>query len=357
MVNRLSSEHPQTLPFRTIKKGLQTFLLFTILGMTLAYIWKTPANLQLILEKMEIRWLWLVLPLLALDFLLGGLRYRLFFDGKILPHISLWDCMRSNWANMFMGVVTPFQTGGGAAQMYILWRCGATLAQGALVSLINFAATLLFFQIAALLAYWILPGNLFGEHFTPVLQTGFMVVAGVTALVCSILGFPGFGLQLLQRLARILPHRPARLKQAALRLSEGLSHQIQDFGEDFSHILKQKKMTLLWTAIATNALFFNKYIIGYVLARALFPDVPFGSFIGIQILQLFLIYFAPTPGASGIAEFSSTWLMSPLLPEQILLVFTVAWRFFTTFFAAILGAVVLLLDIRKLGGLRGSYFP
>ncbi len=346
MANR-SSEAPQLPSSRAMRRGLQVFLMATLTGLGLVYWWKTPSGLTRILSSMDWAWLSLVLPLLTADFLLGGWRYRLFFDGRTLPRISLWDCMRSNWANIFLGVVTPFQSGGGAAQLYVLWRCGATVAQAVLVSLINFTATLLFFQVAALTAYWALPGHLVSGGFSQTLEVSFLVVFAFTGLVVLTLFFPNVGFRLLATLARTLPEGWTGWRGWIERGQARLERQVRAFADDFRRLRERRKSRFYLTALATVALFGNKYLMGYVLARSLHPDVPFVPFLALQCVQLFIIYFAPTPGASGVAELSSTWLLATLLPQNTLLLFTVGWRFFTTYCAAAIGWGVLLVDLPR----------
>jgi uncharacterized protein (TIRG00374 family) len=332
---------------KVVVRGIQGFILFSLVGTILGMWWKRPAGLEELLRLLDWGFVAILLPLIALDYFLGGLRYRLFFDGKVLPFVSLWDCMRSNWANIFMGAATPFQTGGGPAQLYILWRCGATVADGVLASLVNFSATLIFFLIASFASALLLPADLFGENFGPILKTGFLVIGGMTGLVLLVLLFPKLGLRMIEKFLNLLPMRGAKFPALRERLLNKLAAETQRFGDGFRKILQQKKLALALTVVATLALFFNKYLMGYVIARALGQHVPFGIFIGLQIIQLFLIYYAPTPGASGVAELSSVWLMGKLMPESLLLIYAVLWRFATTIFGAVIGGMVLVLDVRR----------
>jgi uncharacterized membrane protein YbhN (UPF0104 family) len=116
-MNRESPQKVRPPSTKSISRGIQGFAVFTILGLVFIIWWKTPAGLNHLSEHLNLPSLLLLVPLLFLDYLIGGFRYSLFFDGKILPKISLWNCMRSNWANIFMGAITPFQTGGGPAQL------------------------------------------------------------------------------------------------------------------------------------------------------------------------------------------------------------------------------------------------
>jgi len=347
MANRSAEKSLLPSP-KVLIRGVQGFIFFSVIGTFLSMWWKRPVGLEDFLSRLEWRFIFLLIPLMALDYFLGGLRYRLFFDGKVLPFVSLWNCMRSNWANIFMGAATPFQTGGGPAQLYILWRCGATVADGALISLVNFAATLIFFLISSVAAVWLLPPDLFGENFSSILQTGFAVVGGVAGLVLLVLLFPHIGLCLIEKFLSFFPMRHTKFLAFRERLLKKLSAETQRFGAGFRSILRQNKWGLVATVIATLVLFFNKYVIGYAIARALGQNVPFGIFIGLQIVQLLLIYFAPTPGASGVAELSAVWLMEKLMPESLLIIYVVLWRLAITIIGAIIGGIVLLLDVQSL---------
>lgn len=333
---------------KIIHRGVQWFLLFTVMGVIGALLWKSSANLGVILGNLDQSYLLLLIPLAAVDYLLGGLRYRLFFDGAVLPQISLWNNMRANWANIFMGVVTPFQTGGGPAQLYVLWRCGAKISQSTLVALINLAATLVFFQVASLTALLLLPAHLFGHHLIYAIKIAFVVVGSITGGLLLVMLFPHTAMAATDALFRLIPSRFGKLHTLGRRISSVLKTGSENFGAAFRQILRHKKKALLATVIATLGLFFNKYLMGYVIALALQQQAPFHTFIGLQILHFFLIYFAPTPGASGVAEVSSVWLMEKVMSSEVLIIYAVAWRFFSTYLGAIIGGVVLLLETRAL---------
>ena len=332
---------------RVIRRGVQAFILFSVVGTLLGIWWERPANIGEILADLKWQFAFLLIPLVALDFWLGGLRYRLFFDGKTMPYVSLWNCMRSNWANMFLGAVTPFQTGGGPAQIYVLWRKGVPVADSLLISTVNMVATLTFFLISSLLVLnWIPPG-LFGENFTSVFRTGFAVVTCMVGMLLLLLFFPKIAHLLLRKIFGLLPGKTEAAANRRRAFLIRIDKELQRFQLGFRSIVRHNKKGIVFTIIATQVLFFNKYLMGYVIAHSIGQEVPFQIFIGMQIIQLLLIYFAPTPGASGVAELSSVWLMGKLMPGPLLLVYVVLWRLVTTVFGAIIGGVVLLREFRE----------
>ncbi|MCK6692783.1 MAG: flippase-like domain-containing protein [Thermoanaerobaculia bacterium] len=332
-------------PSKIIRRGIQGFIFFSAIGTVVSMWWKRPAGLAEMLEVIDWRFMALLIPLIALDYWLGGFRYRLYFDGKIFPNVSLWDCMRSNWANMFMGAATPFQTGGGPAQIYVLWRKGVSVTDSILVSVMNFSATLVFFILSSIAVLaWIPPGFL-GADFTPVFQTAFIVVGSIAGLMLLLLFFPYIGHFLINRIAMFIPLRGEKTLSKRDRLLLKLEQEIERFGSGFRSVVQRAKWKLLVTVVATIVLFSGKYVMGYVVARAMGQDVPFDLFFGLQIVQLLMIYFAPTPGASGVAEISAAWLMGTLIPAELLLVYVVLWRFSTTIFGAVIGGFVLLREL------------
>lgn len=342
-----SVDTSKLLPSRkAIVRGIQAFIVFSAAGTLLGLWWKRPAGFEMVLAGLDWRFIGLLIPLIGLDYWLGGMRYRLFLNGNHFPNVSLWDCMRSNWANMFMGAATPFQSGGGPAQMYVLWRKGVRVADSLLLSTVNLSATMVFFLLSSVVALLWIPPGLFGEDLSPAFRAGFIALGSFATLILLVLVFPKVAHVVLQKIAGLLPLRSAVAQDRRTRILGKIESELQRFGDGFRSILKFNKTGLALTVVATLVLFSNKYLMGYVVARAMGQEVPFDVFIGLQVIQLLLIYFAPTPGASGVAELSSVWLMGKLMPESILLIYAVLWRFFTTILAAIIGGFVLLHEVQ-----------
>jgi uncharacterized membrane protein YbhN (UPF0104 family) len=72
----------------------------------------------------------------------------------------------------------------------------------------------------------------------------------------------------------------------------------------------------------------------------------------LQTLITFLLYFAPTPGASGLAEMLSAAVMSSVyLPPALTPLYTLVWRCILSYFTLAFGFVVFSRWVRQ--GLRG----
>ena len=61
---------------------------------------------------------------------------------------------------------------------------------------------------------------------------------------------------------------------------------------------------------------------------------------------MFILYFVPTPGASGVAEGGGALLYSILMPENMAGIMSIICRFFTDYISIFMGVIVV---IRMLG--------
>jgi uncharacterized protein (TIRG00374 family) len=59
-----------------------------------------------------------------------------------------------------------------------------------------------------------------------------------------------------------------------------------------------------------------------------------------QAVFMFVLYFIPTPGASGVAESGGAMLFGTLMPWNMAGIMAVIWRFFTEYISIFMGVVV-----------------
>jgi len=75
-----------------------------------------------------------------------------------------------------------------------------------------------------------------------------------------------------------------------------------------------------------------------------------GEVLQIQMALLFLLYFAPTPGSSGLAEVFSLSAMAAIVPAGLAPYYNLLWRASTVYLTAVLG--LLFLGLTLLGDTR-----
>ena len=318
----------------------------TALGILSLIRWRSPAELDGILARITPGFAVALLALVALDFALGGLRYRLLLDGRVFSHVSLWHCTRANWANMLMGAITPAQTGGGAAQLYVLCRRGALLSEAILASLLTFVATLLFFAVGGLAALAFLPGEVLSRGVLIALSIAVAAIAVFAGLIVLAVAAQRYSVRMIRRVFSAVSRRGTRGRRWAAAGRRQLSREVERLATGIRAVASRGRATLAWMGLVTALLFLNKYLMGYVLATALQGPIDL-SFIGLQLLQHIVLYFSPTPGGSGVAEASTGLLMNRVLLVEVTVLWVAGWRILTTFFGTILGAFVLFGEARR----------
>jgi uncharacterized membrane protein YbhN (UPF0104 family) len=66
-----------------------------------------------------------------------------------------------------------------------------------------------------------------------------------------------------------------------------------------------------------------------------------GHFLEVKLALIFLIYFAPTPGGSGLAEGASLSVMAHIVPIGFAAYYNLLWRFSTLYVPACVGLFLL----------------
>lgn len=262
-------------------------------------------------------------------------------------HVPLATLLRLVFINLFVSNVTPMSTGGGFVQIVFLVQqqvplgiaTAATSVRTILAALIIFAATLLIV---------VFNPSPFSHLFSPLVLT---LVAVISLLYFAFFGLALFkmkwlerrlfGLLLLGRRFGWITHKQVR--RSYRRLAADLGHfnvGIRQFTQNRSR----------WTflAIATTFLFLIvMFGFAVTLIRSLGYDISVGSIMQIQTVVTFLMYFAPTPGASGIAEGGFGMVIAPLLNPEHLAVVTLAWRFLTIYLGVAIGVFALYFQLKQ----------
>lgn len=230
--------------------------------------------------------------------------------------------------------------------IYTLKRYGTPIPEAMVSSLMSFVATVIFFAVAGPLAIFLGAGRSLEQHgvlgrtltlydlFR--LSLGGFVALGLLILFLSI--FPGVA----ARIARILVGWLDR------RGSPKLANRVQAVrdGIDRSHtclvaFFRGRGWLALAAAVPASALAHaNKLLAGYVVLRMLNIQVNFVDVLLLQTLISFLLYFAPTPGGSGLAEILSAAVMSIYVPRELTPSYILLWRLMLSYLTVGFGSIV-----------------
>jgi uncharacterized protein (TIRG00374 family) len=239
--------------------------------------------------------------------------------------------------------------------MYTMRRFGVPLPVAMTSTLMTFIATVAFFAIAGPLAIVAgagkslgQSGTVFGLSLYDLFLGSLGVFAGLGVLLVVVIVFPRLVRDFIHRLAESIGRRSTRVASKLEALRTGLD-QAHESVVAFN--TPRGWLALLWATILSGPSHANKLLAGYVTLRALGIEANFVDVLLLQTLITFLLYFAPTPGASGIAELMSAAVMSVYVPKALTPLYTLIWRLILSYFTIGFGFFVFSHWVRK--GLKG----
>src|SRR5574340_969594 len=165
------------------RTGALGFAAFTIAGLA-ALFWAGPRQGQgALLGELHAGFLALAVASALFDVVMGAVRYQIFLR-RIRPGTSLRLPLRADLAGRFLGAVTPSQSGGGPAQVFVLQRGGVPVPLSLSFLGINLCWELLFFVVAGSWAAWT-PRVHFSAGVHHAIQYG--IAASAAGLLCLLL--------------------------------------------------------------------------------------------------------------------------------------------------------------------------
>jgi uncharacterized protein (TIRG00374 family) len=306
----------------------------------------------LLAPLLRLHWGWMLvgLVLASMDWVGGGLRLwlctRHVHPGVQLPHMILAGGFGA-WGSY----LTPFQSGSAPMQVWVMRRAGVPVSVALSSIFVTFIATVAFFAIAGPLAVWFGAGKSLAQHglilgitLYDLFKTSLTIFGIIGVLMIAAVVFPGVMKRLIQRLAaRIGSRRP----QAAARMA-ALSAGVDRAHECMVAFGSPKGLFTLFLAIIVSApSHANKLLAGYVAMRVLGIPADFTDILLLQTLISFLLYFAPTPGGSGLAELTSAAVMSIYVPRELTPSYTLIWRFINSYATVIVGSLIFWYWLRR----------
>jgi uncharacterized protein (TIRG00374 family) len=340
---------------RLLRRGLEIFVVASVLGygLTLLYGNDISAPLQA-LGRLEWPWLAVGAALASMDWFGGGLRLWVLVR-HIVPHPPLKGCILAGGMGAWAAYVTPLNSGAGPMTMYTMRRYGVPLPVAVAATFMSFVATVAFFAIAGPLAVAFgagrslgTKGNVLGLSLYDLFLGSLGIVGAIGVAMVVILVFPRYIGGLIHRLAERVGRRSRRVADRLERLRAGVEETQASVAAFKS---PRGLVALAWAMLLSGPSHANKLLAGYVALRVLGIHANFVDVLLVQTLVMFLLYFAPTPGASGIAELLSAAVMSVYVPRELTPIYTFVWRFILSYLTLGFGFLVFSGWVRR--GLKG----
>jgi hypothetical protein len=325
-----------------VKAGLTVFLGISVASTAAIFLLTNRTGIAPTLARMRPAYLALALALMAGQWCLNAVRFRVLVN-SLGNRISFLTSLRAFLANVFLSAVTPSQTGGGPMQIYILNRAGVPVAKGFAGCLMG-AVLSVVCLVGSTLVIMVVKPDLraeFGRHLGGILLT----VVAVFAALAGLFLLSVFRIGVMKQIAgRALLTVTRVLKtERRLAVTKRVLGGLDQYRECLSVFATRKKARVLLALGLTLAGIATNGLIALAVLAGLNVEFNAVHVYLAQFVLLFIAYFGPTPGASGIAEFTNYWMLTSLSVDAGALgVYTVLWRFFTSYAGVAVGGLVTL---------------
>ena len=273
---------------------------------------------------------------------LGCLAVGLFFDGLRLitladvtgAKLTLKQVVNVVLSNYFLALVTPGASGGAIAQIMFMRKAGVPVAKATVVVLVRTVMSIFF--LILLVPVVLHNDSDIGEWMSPSVIMTVSVLFTALPVIVFFLMRTQYPEKWLDKLTR--------------RFSYNTRQNCFIWYEEFKNAFKimAKHPLKVLRAFVESGL----SLLGiYATVPAFFTGLSNFSFdlyevMGRMILLNLVLYFSPTPGGSGVAEVGFVALFSNILPDGVVGIMAVMWRFAAEYLPFLLGAFV---SIRAFG--------
>jgi len=331
---------------RLFRRGLEVFAAISLVGIAgLLLYGNNLEQFARAILTLQFGWFVVGIGLASLDWVGGGLRLYV-VARHVYPRQSLLGAILASGFTTWAALLTPAQAGGGPMMVYTLKRYGTPLPEAMVASLMTFVATVVFFAIAGPTAIFFGAGQSLSAH--GILGSGIdlydlfkLSLGGFLTLglgIVTLIAFPGIARTLAAGLTRLLARRGrAGLADRVAKAEAGV-------GEAHAAVMRfatPRGMVMAFLAVLLSAAAHaNKLAAGWVVLRMLGIHANFADVLLLQTLITFLLYFAPTPGGSGLAELLSAAVMSIYVPRELTPSYILLWRIMVSYLTVGFGSVV-----------------
>lgn len=334
------------LNYKLIRRGAIIFFAITLFAFTALFLYGNTADSLVELRNIKPFYIPIILGLVFFDWWIGGWRNTIFVR-KVIPGAPQRICFDANLANIFMGAVTPSQTGGGPMHLYMLYRKGVQLTHGIALSVINFISSIIFFVTSSGLALWYLKGTEINSTLFTLIKSGYTIFTSLFLLILFGMVAPKVLSRGISKFGSTITALFQTKQKKILNVVNSINEKLFEYNTTIKLFLRENPILFPYSLLITFIMYFNKFLVAFMIVRGLGYDGDFWSIIAVQAITFFLLYFAPTPGGSGVAELSIATLMTPFIPAVGITSFTILHRSFLLILPAIFGAFIVLKELKR----------
>jgi len=328
----------------SVKQMIYLFAAVSIVIILLVLILTSGPKTIKALKEMKLSFLLLCFSITLISALFDVLRVYILAKG-VDKSITFLKMFEINLSYIFVSSITPTSSGGEPVFIFFMTKRGLNLGKATAVILIRGFLHIFLIGIATPIIVFFHREFIFNKA----LKLVFNYAAIFFSYVVIMMFLTIFKPQIVRKFFKIILIYLGKirfLRKFRMKMIKKVDYWVIEFNKGL-HLFIQKKIGyLILSTIFTIFYLLFFYSIAYVILLSLNYKIPLLDVIMMQFVLFFLLYFSPTPGGTGIAEGGFYILFSHFVPNHLMGIYLVLWRFFTLYLWVIFGGII---SLRKLG--------
>lgn len=332
-------------------KGLTISIIIGIITTIIIIFITTNQNTWISLSYINKKYLFLAFVLMVFAAVIDALRIKMTVEA-VNENITFIEALKVYYISNFAGGITPFFSGTLPTQIYLFnkdIKNKMTLGKATMVATIMPLIKTLVFTIFTPVIFFVFKRTI--TNYT-ILST--ILINGAILISLFFLFLFFLAIKYPEKVIKIIlkiQHFPYILKfskkDTILRLFNKIILEIKEYHKSF-YLLKENWIKLLLSTFYTIIFWSTFFLVAPMLLWGFNLNFNFSLVLVIQVIFYFILPFMPTPGGSGTAEAGFASLFSFFVPLHLLGLFVGIWRFIVFYFNLCIGAIVLLVEIKRL---------
>lgn len=336
----------------SLRKGLAVFIGLAAITALAVLFFTVDAGTWSLLSSLKEWDFLLALSAAALSWLFEALRFKILVEAAG-ERISFKMGLYLTFLNYFGSAVTPMQSGGGPFQVYMLYKNGINVGKGIAITLMRTLMVLFLLGAMVIMALFLQPQILNGQTLVEgLLGYVTVVVLGVWFVTVLSLLRPRIMKRLIGGLTLRLSKVGLIRDTLAFKVIRFINREIDNYCDNFRIFFSSGLKRCMIAFALTSLQLFCLFLVLPLLVWSMGLPADLMTAMMLQAVFTFVLYFVPTPGASGVAEGGATALFKLLVPWNVAGVTALLWRIFTAYIPVFLGAIAAVYLLGK--GINGE---
>lgn len=335
---------------KRLLKGLGISIFIGAITALIIIFVTTNQDTWISLSYVNKKYLFLAFVLMVFTAVIDALRIKMTVE-TVNENITFTEALKVYYISNFAGGVTPFFSGTLPAQLYLFnkdIKNKMTLGKATMVATIMPLTKTIVFTIFTPIIFFTFKRTMTNYTILSAILINGVILISLFLLFLFILAvkYPEKMSGIISKIQHLPCISKFSRKEQISQLFNRVILEIKEFHKSFS-LLKENWIKLLLSTLYTIIYWGTFFLVAPLLLWGFNLHFNFSHVLVIQVIFYFILPFMPTPGGSGTAEAGFASLFSFFVPFHLLGLFVGTWRFIVFYFNLCIGAIVLLVEIKR----------